>query len=202
VSFATGRVKGYAPVAAGMRAFVSVDCDPIADEIRAAQRPLRGVDGLRPVDPENAHVTLKFLGDVADDRLPALDEALSAAVESADVSAFDLELAGYGAFPSRDYISVVWLGVRTGSEAVTRLYEAVEERTVDLGFDSEDHEFTPHVTVARMDHAGGKERVQEMLERDPTVGRMRVESVRLTESTLADDGPVYDTVARYPLADG
>jgi len=185
-----------------MRAFVSVDCNPIADEIRAAQRPLRGVDGLRLVDPENAHVTLKFLGDVADDRLPALDEALLAAVESADVSAFDLELVGYGAFPSRDYISVVWLGVRTGSEAVTRLYEAVEERTIHLGFDPEDHEFTPHVTVARMDHAGGKERVQEMLERDPTVGRMRVESVRLTESTLTDDGPVYDTVARYPLADG
>lgn len=182
-----------------MRAFVSIDCDAVAEEIRAAQRPFRGIDGLRPVDPEDAHITLKFLGDIPSDRLPALDEALSAAVAAADAAPFDLELVGYGAFPSRDYISVVWLGVGEGSEAVTRLHEAVEERTVELGFDPEDHDFTPHVTIARMDHAGGKEQVQELLERDPTVGRTRIEEVRLTESTLTDDGPIYDTVSRYPL---
>jgi 2'-5' RNA ligase len=66
-----------------MRAFVSIDCDAIAEEIQAAQRPYRDVDGLRLVDPDDAPVTLKFLGDVPSERLPPLDEALSAHRERA-----------------------------------------------------------------------------------------------------------------------
>jgi 2'-5' RNA ligase len=90
--------------------------------------------------------------------------------------------------------------VREGGEPLTRLHEAVEERTVALGFDPEDHDFTPHVTLARMDHAGGKELVQRLVrERDPDAGRLRVEALRLTESTLTDDGPEYSTVESVPL---
>jgi len=103
-------------------------------------------------------------------------------------------------FPRLDYISVVWLAVREGSEDLTRLHEAIEERTVGMGFDPEDHEFTPHVTLARMDHAGGKELVQDVVEsEDPDVGQLRVEEVRLTESTLTEDGPEYETVESVPL---
>ncbi|MFB6157799.1 MAG: RNA 2',3'-cyclic phosphodiesterase, partial [Haloferacaceae archaeon] len=95
---------------------------------------------------------------------------------------------------------VVWAGIEAGSERLTRLHEAVERETVALGFDPEDHEFTPHVTVARMDDARGKDLVRRTVrEADPTVGSFRVEAVRLTESTLTDDGPRYDTVARVPL---
>jgi len=95
---------------------------------------------------------------------------------------------------------VVWLGVREGGERMTRLHEAIEDRTVAVGFDPEDHEFTPHVTLARMDHAGGKATVQRVLdERDPDGGSLDVKEVRLTESTLTPDGPEYETVERFPL---
>jgi len=69
-----------------------------------------------------------------------------------------------------------------------------------MGFEPEDHEFTPHVTLARMHHAGGKELVQEQVtERDPTVGELAVDEIRLTESVLANDGPEYSTVEVIPL---
>jgi 2'-5' RNA ligase len=69
-----------------------------------------------------------------------------------------------------------------------------------MGFDPEDHEFTPHATVARMDHAGGKELVQERVrEDDPDVGEFQVEEVRLKESVLESDGPTYSTVERFPF---
>lgn len=181
------------------RLFVSVDLNGLADAVQEAQEPFR-VDGLNPIDPAQAHVTLKFLGDVEESRVNAVEDALSRAVLTANVDPFEAHFAGYGVFPSLDYISVIWLGVEAGSEQLTRLHEAVEREMTDLGFDPEDHEFTPHVTLARMDHAARKKQVQRIVqEGDPDVGTLRVEEVRLTESTLTSEGPVYDTVAEFPL---
>lgn len=184
-----------------MRLFVSVDLPPaLAEAIEATQAQLSEADGLRFTDPTQAHVTLKFLGEVAERRLDELQTAISEAVAAADVDPFRAEVGGLGAFPSSDYISVVWTGFRDGGSELTRLHEALEEATAELGFEPEEHEFTPHVTIARMDDARGKELVQRKLrEEDPTIGTFDVEAVRLTESTLTEDGPDYETVARFPL---
>lgn len=197
------------------RLFVSVDLpDHLADAVGEIQEPLRDVESLRFTDPSQAHCTLKFLGDVDESRVDEVVEALEAAVDSvrrsptsnrtqsgddADVGPFEAEVGGLGAFPSREYISVVWAGFRDGSAELTTLAEAVDRETVELGFDPADHAFTPHVTLARMDDARGKDRVQEYLDTDPTVGRFEVRDVRLTESTLTDEGPRYETRARVSL---
>ncbi|MFB6069060.1 MAG: RNA 2',3'-cyclic phosphodiesterase [Halobacterium sp.] len=184
-----------------MRLFVSVDLpDEFAQPLQDLQAEFADADGLNFVDPTQAHVTLKFLGDVDDDRVDDLGDALADAVAAADVAPFDAELGGLGVFPSLEYISVVWLGVGDGSAELARLHEAVEAEFVDRGFDPEDHDFTPHVTLARMEHAGGKELVQDLVrDRHPKVGTMRVEDVRLTESTLTHEGPEYETVRSVGL---
>ena len=184
----------------GKRLFVSVDLDGLADEVRRIQEPLAGLPGVDPVDPEGVHVTLKFLGEVEEPRVSALTDALGTAVESADVEPFEAAFEGYGVFPSLDYISVVWIGVGAGSDELARLHEAVERETTALGFDPEEHDFTPHATVARVRDARSKSEVQELVrDEDPTLGRRRVEEVRLTESTLASDGPTYETAEAFPL---
>lgn len=184
-----------------MRCFLAVDLpDRLAEGIRSVQARFDDADGLRFVDPESAHVTLKFLGDVDEKRVPAVEEALETAVDDAGVAPFDATVAGLGVFPSLDYISVVWVGVDRGGEEMTRLHEAIERETTAIGFDSEDHDFTPHVTIARMDDARGKDHVQQVVREDaPTLGTFRVEQVRLTESTLTPDGPEYETVTRFGL---
>ncbi|WP_435348095.1 RNA 2',3'-cyclic phosphodiesterase [Haloarchaeobius sp. HRN-SO-5] len=184
-----------------MRLFVSIDLPPsLTDDVAALQGRFDDATGLDPTDPGSVHVTLKFLGEVSEARLAALSEAVTAGVERADVGPFDATFGGLGVFPSLDYINVLWLGVRDGAEKMTALHEGIEAETTAIGFSPEDHEFTPHVTLARMRHAGGKEAVQERVqEEDPTVGSMRVDEVRLTESTLTDDGPAYETVERFPL---
>ncbi|MEF8976663.1 MAG: RNA 2',3'-cyclic phosphodiesterase [Halapricum sp.] len=182
------------------RLFVSVDLDGLGEEIASVQQLFEGASGLNFVDPEQAHVTLKFLGDTDEDRLPELIEELEAAVETADVSPFEARFGGLGVFPSLEYISVVWLGVREGGEQMTALQEHIEDRTVAMGFEPEDHDFTPHVTLARMNHAGGKDLVQEVVrERDPDAGTLLVEDVRLTESILTDDGPQYSTIESFEI---
>jgi 2'-5' RNA ligase len=183
-----------------MRLFVSVDLDGLAGEVGQVQELLSDASGLRLTDPEQAHVTLKFLGETDEERFPKLTAEIERAVDDSNVAPFDLTVGGLGVFPHLDYISVVWVGVREGGDALTRLHEHVEERTTALGFDPEDHEFTPHATIARMGHAGGKELVQDVVENeDPDVGTIPVEEVRLKESTLTPDGPEYSTIERFPL---
>jgi len=182
-----------------VRLFVSVDLDGLGEAVADAQEPFRGLPGLNPTDPEQAHVTMKFLGE-DDHDLEALSDAVGQAVDAADVAPFETRFEGLGVFPSLEYISVVWLGVDEGSEELTALHEALEDETTDLGYDPERHDFTPHVTLARMDHAAAKEDVQHAVrEPHPEVGRLRVEELRLTESTLTRDGPEYTTVERFEL---
>ena len=183
-----------------MRLFVSVDLDGLGDEIATVQEKLSDASGLRVTDPSQAHITLKFLGDTDDDRLPEVAGELESAVADAGVDPFSAEIGGLGVFPHLDYISVVWVGVRDGSEKLTHLHEAVENRMVEMGFDPEDHDFTPHATIGRMDHAGGKELVQEVVEnQDPDVGTVQIDEIRLKESELTPDGPEYSTVERLEL---
>ncbi|WP_440766713.1 RNA 2',3'-cyclic phosphodiesterase [Natronorubrum sp. DTA7] len=185
-----------------MRLFVSVDLpDELAEPVADLQAEFVDASGLNVTDPEQAHLTMTFLGEVDEDRLPSLRGELEAAVEDAGVDPFTARFGGLGVFPTLDYINVVWLGVERGGSELTRLHEAIEERTTAMGFEPESHDFTPHVTLARMEHAGGKELVQELVrERDPTVGEMTVDELRLTESTLTDAGPVYSTLESFPLA--
>lgn len=180
-----------------MRLFVSVGVEPLAERIETVQDPLTGLEGLRPTDPEQAHVTVKFLGEGEHD-LDVLEEAIGRAVEG--VAPFEATLEGVGAFPSSEYIRVVWLGFGAGREPLTVLHRHVEAETTDLGYGEERHDFTPHVTLARMDNAAAKAEVQTFLrETDPEIGSLRVEELRLTESTLTAEGPEYRTVERFEL---
>jgi len=187
------------PPPVSQRLFVAVEAASLADAVADLQSDLPDADSLRPTDPEQAHVTLQFLGDTADDRVDAVGDAVASAVTGAGVAPFEVTVAGVGAFPSREYVSVVWAGVTDGADALRRLHEAVVDATTPLGFDPPDHEFTPHVTLARMDDARGKAAVQRFLDRDPTVGTTTVTAVRLKRSVLGDDGATHETVRRIEL---
>ncbi|MCQ4332015.1 RNA 2',3'-cyclic phosphodiesterase [Natronomonas sp. F2-12] len=182
-----------------MRLFVSVGVEPLSDRIETVQEPLTGLEGLRPTDPGQAHVTVKFLGECDHDN-GALEGAIGRAVAEAGVGSFEATLEGVGAFPSPEYIRVVWLGFGDGTEQLSELHRRVEAETTALGYDEERHAFTPHVTLARMDNAASKADIQRFLrERDPTAGTVEIEEIRLTESELTPESPDYRTVERFEL---
>ncbi|WP_435117435.1 RNA 2',3'-cyclic phosphodiesterase [Halolamina sp. C58] len=191
-----------------MRLFFAIDLpDDLREPFAAIQDDLAAAEGLSFTDPEQAHLTMKFLGDVptedeADDEPTVADAKVAgaAAVDAADLSPFEMEVGGLGAFPSPEYISVVWAGVRDGAADLEALAAALETETTDRGFDDADNPFTPHVTLARMNDARGKNLVQDRLRNtDPTVGRFTAEELRLKRSILGDDGAEHRTIARFPL---
>lgn len=186
-----------------MRLFVSVDLpDELTTAIAAVQEELTPASGIRPTDPAQTHLTLKFLGELEASRVDAIVEGIDRAVDRTGLGRFEAEVEGLGVFPDIEYIRVVWLGFADGADELSTLAEAIEAELVERGFDERDHAFTPHATIARMDHAGGKSLVQRVVEgRSPEIGRFRVSSIALTESELTPDGPRYRTVERVPLGD-
>jgi 2'-5' RNA ligase len=199
--------KGYVTVfilgvsRLGMRLFVAIDLpDALAASVADAQARFDDPAGLRFTDPAQAHVTLSFLGAADEGRLDEVERAVASGVDTADVDPFEATVGGFGVFPSLDYISVVWTGVRQGTAELNRLHDSLQTELTPLGFEPDDHTFTPHVTLARMDDARGKETVQRVVrEEDPTVGSFRVEEVRLKRSDLTPDGPAYSTVESFAL---
>lgn len=190
-----------------MRAFFAVDLpDALAPAVAEAQAPFADAPGVNPVGPEQAHVTLKFCGEIGgrdDETELTVDDAVAAgerAVDRMGVDPFECAVAGLGVFPSREYISVVWAGVGRGGDGLAALHEALEAETTTLGVDPADHAFTPHVTLARVENAAGAEAVRDALDDgDPTVGSFAVDEIRLLKSTLTASSPEYAVVRGFDL---
>lgn len=89
------------------------------------------------------------------------------------------------------------MGIRPGhgKAELTALHEAIETQTTALGYDPAEHQFTPHVTIARMDNASGKSSVQHRVRNnDPDVGQGHITRIKLIESVLRNTGPEYSTL--------
>lgn len=103
-----------------------------------------GLQGARWIDPENFHITLRFIGDVPEDTACEIDEALSHIYEDP----FDLKLHGIGQF-GHDKPHAVWAGV--AESAPLKALQAHQEIALQrLGLRPEPRKYTPHVTVARL----------------------------------------------------
>lgn len=128
-----------------MRLFVSVQ--PPAEALEALNAELgraRAVapPGLRWTRPEQWHLTLAFLGDVPDDEVPTLTDALAAVVGDAPMS---LRLAGGGCFGTR----VLWVGLAGDVHALRTLAADLSGAAIGCGIALEDQSFRPHLTLAR-----------------------------------------------------
>jgi RNA 2',3'-cyclic 3'-phosphodiesterase len=121
------------------------DCAALIDTVRAG--PLGGAP--RWVHVPNLHLTVRFLGDTADDRVDGVSDAIDAALAGRD--AFDVALSGAGSFPSGRKPRTLWLGIEHGTEALGGLAAAVDAAVVPLGWAPDARPYRPHLTVARMD---------------------------------------------------
>ena len=153
-----------------------------------------GVRGLRPVNPDGVHLTLKFLGDVSMSTAGAVSAALEDAVAAA--APFELELRGVGVFPDLRRPRVLWVGVGGDLVPLQRLYESVEGALAPQGFPPEGRGFTPHLTLARLrDGTSTEERaragaVLTSLSWEEGAA-VPVGGVSLMRSTLGSGGAVY-----------
>jgi RNA 2',3'-cyclic 3'-phosphodiesterase len=146
---------------------------------------------------EKLHVTLKFLGATAAERLGALTEAAARAASS--VSSFELTLAGAGAFPPTRAPRILWLGVEDTHGRLASLHERLETECAAAGFPRDSRPLHAHVTLARIRAANAAARrlahYHQLLGFAPL--RFTVNALLLMRSDLAPNGSQYTTLARF-----
>ncbi len=182
-----------------VRSLISIDLEDqqILSRIASILSSLQSLGGdLKPVERENIHLTLKFLGNVSAPRLGEVKSSLQEVI----FSAFTAEIKGAGAFPNLNHMNVIWVGVNEGWSKVEQIYEQVEKLLSSLGFRRENRPFTPHITIARVRSGRKRDEVAKFLQRltDESFGTITVDKVRLKQSILSSSGPKYSTLLEVP----
>lgn len=182
------------------RSFIAVELD---DEIRErlvrVQERLENTGGdLKMVEPENIHLTLRFLGDVSRSKLRAVEDVLN------DISypdPFEIQVSSLGVFPNPSYIRVVWAGVDDGSEELKSIRSEIDQGLSGIGISSDDKDFTPHYTIARVKSGKAKEKIRSLVENnsDRKWGEYVADEIDLMKSELTSEGPIYSTLETFEL---
>jgi len=180
-----------------IRTFIAVELpDHMKEAVRSIQQEL-ALKGLKQVDPELVHVTMKFLGDVAESQVGVIAKALS----DIECSPFNARITGIGVFPKPSYIKVVWLGAHGEFEL---LHSEVERVLKPFKFKKDRGKFAGHATLARVKHMDNQTKTQlaEILARlqDVDLGGFQVDSIALKKSILTPEGPIYTTLKNIVLA--
>ena len=176
-----------------MRLFVALNLPaPVREALWAATARARDLGlPVKWVRGEGLHLTLKFLGDVADEREPELAAALTRA--AAGARGLALALGGFGMFPDFRRPRVVWVGIAP-EPGLEILQHRVEQEFAPLGFPTEARAFRPHVTLGR---AARDARPAALTGLEEVLGRLEfaetalVSALDLMQSTLQSGGPVY-----------
>ena len=188
-----------------IRSFIAIE---LPEEIKTgltqlqAQLKSGNQPGVKWVDPNSIHLTLKFLGNIAIDSIGAINRAIEEAVQGA--SPFRLEIKDPGAFPNLKRVQVVWVGVGGEVDKLARLQQRLESNLAGLGFAPETRRFTPHLTLARL-------RPQALPEEQRRLGQLitetksnvtstfRVDAISLMRSQLTREGAIYHRISSVAL---
>lgn len=145
----------------------------------------------------NLHVTLKFLGQVDEARIPGIGAALAAVARR--TPAFDLDVRGLGAFPTPTRARVLWVGL-TPASPLAALAADIDARLAALGVERDSRPFAAHVTLGRVRESRRNPALADALARPADCGRLTVTRVSLMRSQLHPRGARYTELACLLLA--
>jgi|YelNatPaOPRAMG01_1025707.scaffolds.fasta_scaffold10554_6 2'-5' RNA ligase len=190
--------------ASTIRTFIAVNLPPeLRGRLAQFQEQLRQAvpgQGLRWTDPDQIHLTLRFLGHVPETVLAQVGQALTQACQG--TGPFVLEAQGAGAFPDLTRPRVVWVGLKGELDTLAQLQAAVLRATSGWG-ELEDRPFHPHLTLGRVKTLEGRlvRSLSAALHQAShlTFGHWQVQQVELMRSDLSPAGPRYSVLARVVL---
>ena len=188
-----------------IRCFIAIE---LPDELKTglvqlqAQLKSANQPWVKWVDPYSIHLTLKFLGNVAVDRIGDITRAMAEAVQGA--SPFQLEVKDLGVFPNLRRVQVAWVGISGEVDKLARLQQRIESNLAVLGFAPELRLFTPHLTLARLrDRASPDERqgFGQLVAgtKFEAAYTFRVDAISLMRSQLTRAGAIYSRINSVEL---
>lgn len=190
-----------------VRSFVAIDLPDSFKEIlhRNGEQLRRQVSGdsVRWARIEGIHLTLQFLGNVAQSDLLQIEAALTQVGQRH--APFTFTVGGVGCFPNLRKPRVIWIGVQEETGALATLQRDVEKSLVPLGFKPEKRAFHPHLTLGRIRRevrSADQRRLGEIIASIDVgeLGHIHVKSFRLMRSDLRPSGAVYTPLALFELS--
>lgn len=150
------------------------------------------------VDKDNLHLTLFFLGDTTENQILEISKKLNEILT--DFSSFDFSLHGMGVFKNMHDPRVIWFGIDKDKE-LKSLKGIIDKVITSVGFESEEREFRPHLTIGRIKNLKQKNELKELLEkyRDHEFQKIQIKEVIFYESILTPRGPIYKPIQRFFL---
>lgn len=181
-----------------MRSFIAIELpETLKKALAEFQQELEkcGAD-VRWVRPDNIHLTLKFLGNIEEDKADIIAEKIKGTCKGQP--GFELAISGAGVFPGKRSPRVLWAGIVLNDNIMT-LQEGIEEAMASLGFEREKRRFSPHLTLGRFRSSRGKQAVLDKMDAytENIFGLMDVKSVLLMSSELSPGGAKYTKIAEF-----
>jgi 2'-5' RNA ligase len=169
-----------------MRTFVAIEVNnkDVLNSIHKIQTELN--IKAKPVELHNMHFTVQFLGEVSEEMIEKISDALN----SIEFSEFSISFVSIGVFPKPNFPRVIWIGTNDGVNELEKLAEMIRLKLSQLGF-SPDKKFKPHVTIFRVKNK--IEDISDKLEKFSSYyfGKQTVSEIKLKKSELTPNGPIY-----------
>ncbi|NHJ01521.1 MAG: RNA 2',3'-cyclic phosphodiesterase [Candidatus Heimdallarchaeota archaeon] len=161
---------------------------------------LKRIQGVKPVKPNQMHLTLKFLDEITEKQIHQIKEILN----SWQDEKFELSLEGIGCFPSLKRIRVIWIGIKEGKDTLIRFATKIDSELGKIGFPRETRSFTPHLTLARIKYLKNHDKqglirlIQEF--EQINAGKQIIQKIILMKSTLTPSGAIYEVLHSVSLS--
>lgn len=187
-----------------MRAFIALELPKeIKNTLSQLQNRLKTSKAdVKWVEPQNIHLTLKFLGEIEEKKLEKIAQAAEAVAKK--TAAFYIHIWNIGAFPKIDFPRVIWAGIDKGDQETKDLARQLEEKIAEIGIPKEDRPFSSHITIGRTRSNLNRQDLAQNLsnlidglkEKTP---EFLVSKITIFKSTLTPKGPIYEAVKEISL---
>lgn len=187
----------YALCEKNMRLFIAIDIPQnLKEELSRLVTKLRKYDAdAKWVEPQNLHLSLKFLGETNEEIIKKIEEIISLAAKQH--KALELNLERFGFFPNEKSPRVFFVATDK-EEELKKIYSCLEDALQNLGFEKEKR-FKSHITLARFKSLKNIELLKKQIGSIPVKGSFPANEITLFKSTLKPQGPVYEKIFSAPL---
>lgn len=176
-----------------MRCFIAINLPNTIQNYLAGLIESIRQDKVKWVEPKNLHLTLAFLGEVAEEAMPNLIKQM----ETIQLPSFALKLDRLGAFPNADQPRVINISVQDKTNTLFQLYKMLEQTLTQGNWPLDAKPFSGHITLGRVKE--GSQPININLNVPIDNLEFTIKEFSLIRSQLTPQGPIYSVLQNYPL---